>query len=185
MLFSFAFFNTGSKAGRSAFVTLLLCLSFTFPLTLCLNMWFLFLTVLHFVCAFCEIWSCLQCFLQVQCFSQDIWDREEWHHLDSTFRQMWWVLHLKCKVLCPILILKFLYKRYILLGSGHLVHLEISILRDRRMDCKGCLVFLMVLYLYTQLSSFPPCLLSFLSTHPESSSVIFSENYMLVPDWQS
>lgn len=181
MLFSFAFFNTRSKAGRSAFVTLLLCLSFAFSLTLCLNMWFLFLTILHFVCDFCEMGSCLQCLSQVQEFN--IWDREEWQHLDSTFREIWWFLHLKRKVFCPILILKFLYERYIVLGSGHLVHLEMSILR--RMSCKGCQVFLMVLYLYTQLSSFPLCLLSFLSTHPESSSAMFSENYVLVPDWQS
>lgn len=75
-------------------------------------MWFLVLTILHFVCTFLEIGSCLQCFLQVQGF--DIWDREEWQCLHSTFRQLWWFLLLKC--------MKFLYKTYILLGSCHLVH---------------------------------------------------------------
>lgn len=119
MLFPFAFLNTHSKAGRSTFVTLL-CLSFTFPLTLCLNMWFLFLTILHFVRAFLEIGSCLQCFLQVQGF--DIWDREEWQCLHSTFKEIWWFQHLKCKAFCSILILKFRYEMHTLLGSGHLVH---------------------------------------------------------------
>lgn len=150
MQFSFAFFNTHSKAGRSTLVTVLLCPSFTFHLTLCWNMWFLFSTILHFVCAFLETRSHLQWFLQVQGF--DIWDREEWQHMDSTFRQIWRFLHLKYKVFCPILILKFLYERYIFLGTCHLVHLEITILRDRRMSYKGCLVFLMALYLYTQIA---------------------------------
>lgn len=65
----------------------------------------------------------------------DMWDRDKWRHLDSNFRQLWRFLHLKYKIFCTIFILKCLYDS--LLGSDHLIHVEIAMLKDRRMGCKA------------------------------------------------
>lgn len=77
-------------------------------------------------------WKSSSVFFAAQGF--DIWDRDKWWHLDSNFKQIWRFLHLKYKLFCTIFVLKCLYDS--LLGSDHLIHGEIAMLKDRRMGCK-------------------------------------------------